>query len=345
MIILFTNRHRVSKKTSVRSFSNQPGKHLRMVSATKKSGVWQLAHFDDEARYSEQLANLYTQEDNDWPWVFFVHGFNHSIHDNLEQIHKLIEHHQVNVVGFSWPSLTVFKGGKLVNLGLYKKRYRVSQNRARLSAPMLKRSLDLTTRLIHDNALSISCMIHSLGNYLLQSMVENEQGAQSLAAFNNVILSQADVDFEGHQQWLESVACAGHRYCITNWQDIVLSVSNSVNKKRLGHSIDHIANEHITYADYTDAIGVGGGSTHGAFKVSKRANPHIHAMVRSLIHPGQNASFEGFDYIDASNTYQIKKRYGNEFGPARRVQGGRARHRLRLEQYRTRSRPSGNRYL
>jgi len=344
MIILFSNRNKKNKKDTIRSFDNRLSTQLSLSKVVKEGGKWHFQNFDN-TNHVDTVKALHADVDNGKPWVFFVHGFNFTMQGNLSQIEKIISTHNVNVMAFSWPSATFFKFGKVINTALFAKRYRMSQNKARLSAPFLKEALAVVNEAILSKNIPISFMVHSLGNYVLQKMVEVENGHVLLSNFSNIILSQADVDYDGHKKWVEKINSRGKCYCVTNWQDIVLSLSNTINKPRLGHTISHTPSESITYVDYTDAIGVGNEKTHGAFKISQTDNKYIYQFINDALTGRPVISFDGFKYDNENNSYEITGQYGNEYGPAKRVIGGDARRRLRLNDHRRLNRIGSNRYL
>ena len=344
MIVLFSNRNVDVRKKTIRAFGNKPSNELNICTATAKSSKWSIKHID-RADAINQLTAIRDNSTNGKPWVFVVHGYNISFEQNLNQLQGIASKHDVNILAFSWPSKTKFKHFRFDKIRFADK-YRASQKKAIVSAPMLHASLTLVNEVFTDQGTPVSILVHSLGNFVLKNMCEDPLLLPVLARFGNVILSQADVDYEGHQAWVSSIPCTGSRYVVTNWFDIVLSISNTINKVRLGQSIDHDPSNTIRYIDYTDAIGVGGEATHGAFKVSKEKNGDLHAFIYAALRGDTNLPLNGFELIDDRNTYQILGRYGNEFGPATRVLGSRARRLHRLNDHRRKGRAGhGNIYL
>ena len=331
MILLFSNRGFSRNKNSHKAYNNRLDNTLRLSNVTLNDGKWDLTHFNND-NHVESLKTIRDVETNDKPWVFFVHGYNLTLEGNLEQIQGIIDRHNVNVIGFSWPSRPIIKKGFPLPMKKLVKRYRAAQRAAEHSAPFLYEAIEAVNSafILDDNPVPMSFMVHSLGNYLFECMIKNQDNQAAMEGFQNLIFSQADVNAADHQDWITPIPCSGRRYVLTNWQDMVLSVSNTINATRLGQTIDHKPCDKITYVDYTDAIGVGGGDTHGMFKINESQNEHIHQFIYDAVRGDTELPNDGFERIEARNTHQIIKRYGNEFGAKKRLKGGRARHKARL---------------
>ena len=60
-----------------------------------------------------------------------------------------------------------------------------------------------------------SLLTYSLGNYLFQNYVTNSRYEDETRIFDNVILCQADVDNEGHEEWIDKIE-AGKRITLAH---------------------------------------------------------------------------------------------------------------------------------
>jgi len=342
MIVVFSNRKADLQKKTIRAFGNTLSDTLHLCTATRKQQKWSVNHIDVDAQ-QPFLEELRDNRPDGKPWVFVVHGYNIDFLGSLKQLEGIADKHDVNIFAFSWPSKTIYRPFKFNGVRVVSK-YRASQKKAEKSAPMLNKVLSMVNESFLSGDETLNLLVHSLGNYLLKNMCSSESNLDALSKMNNIILSQPDVDYEGHQSWVSSMPFKGTCFVITNWQDQILSFSNTINKVRLGQSIDHQALNRVTYVDYTDAVGIGGGTTHGAFKVSKNTNSVLHGFIYEAIRGKQNIPTSGFTFIDERNTYQIDHRYGNEFGPARRIVGGRARREHRLNNHRRINKIGSNDY-
>lgn len=216
------------------------------------------------------------------PWVMFVHGFNQTIEKNIVKARNIERWRKVNVIVFSWPSqpqpgktnqvmkvikskaikkfihssLTASVLGALTN---YIEDYWRTYTLARVNAENSSDDMSIAYRRVQDQLIkkvrrkmTISLLIHSLGNYLTQNTVKVHNGIA--AKFQYIILHQADAAAAEQRQWVPKlVRSAQHVYITINKYDSVLAVSQVYNQKgRLGHSQQgFIKSNRISYCDFT----------------------------------------------------------------------------------------------
>ncbi len=226
------------------------------------------------------------------PWVMFVHGFNQTIEKNLAKARNIEKSfaeggRQVNVIVFSWPSQPVpgktDRVMKAIKKKIIKKVVRSSLTAtmlgvitdyiedywrtytlARMNAESSVDDMSAAYRVVQNQLLkrvrrkiSISLIVHSLGNYLTQNTVK-AHGAIA-TKFEHVILHQADSAAAEQNQWIPILTrSAQHTYITINKFDSVLAVSFVYNQKeRLGQSQQgFIQNKKISYCDFTGIPGV-----------------------------------------------------------------------------------------
>jgi hypothetical protein len=195
------------------------------------------------------------------PWVLFVPGYCSPCLEGLEKARQLQVCHGVNVILFSWPS---DPREQVVDA---RNAYRRTQEAAALSAVALDRVLSSLGRIFvrparevsRSGGFKFSLLAHSLGNYLIQKLVQAAPiDGVKWFPFDNVILHQPDVDFQGCQPWIKAIPAAGHRYVTTNEFDAVLRIiSDLVNPMRLGQATHHVGyGEEIIHVDFTKSRNV-----------------------------------------------------------------------------------------
>lgn len=218
------------------------------------------------------------------PWVMFVHGFNQTIEKSLAKARNLEKRKgsRANVIVFSWPSQPkpgktdqVMKAiktkviKKLVRGGLaasvlgtvtdYIEDYWRTYTLARMNAEDSVDDMAMAYRAVQNHLikkvrrkLTISLLVHSLGNYLTQSTVKVHGGIA--ARFHYIILHQADAAAAEQKDWVPGLLrSTQHLYITINKYDSVLAVSQVYNQKeRLGHSQQgFIQNNKTSYCDFT----------------------------------------------------------------------------------------------
>jgi len=235
-------------------------------------------------------------------WVFFVHGFNQSFKDNLEKCRKIQQIYGVNVIAFSWPSN---QGGNKL------KEYKTARGAARNSTMAFDRTLEklayYLARRPHatDCKIRLSLMTYSMGNYLFENFVRDPVFCDETQIFDNVVLTQADVDVDSHADWVEALRF-GKRVIVTiNEDDSVLKWSDVVNPPRLGNTLpddDEIASGAV-YFDFTDGAHVG--STHGVFYKTATKNPVVRQFFSRALTGGRPERIGGIVYRPGDGVWEL----------------------------------------
>ena len=194
-------------------------------------------------------------------WIFFVPGYCSPCLEGLDKARQLQQKHGVNVILFSWPSdpreVVCDPEGA----------YRRTQEAAQLSAVALDRALSSLNRIFvgpirqsgQCKDFRFSLLAHSLGNFVIQNLVEGSPIYRSdTFPFDNIILHQADVNLMGSQEWIKKMTARVRTYVTTNQTDAVLRmISDLVNPTRLGQATNGIGlNEKIVHVDFTGARNV-----------------------------------------------------------------------------------------
>lgn len=252
---------------------NQAGPcELRVAEASfdEQSKQWHLSLMPEDRSQPEHVCqasndqfkrivqNLTSGDRDAEKWVLFVPGYCSPCLEGLEKSRQLQKAHGVNVILFSWPS---DPREAVINPV---ESYRRTQEAAAISSVALDRVLSSLQRVFVEPArraslagrFKFSLMAHSLGNYVIQKLVQAKPIHQASSfTFDNVILHQPDVDFVGCQAWIKALQVEGSRYVTTNQYDDVLRLtSDLVNPVRLGQITHHVAaGEDILHVDFTGA--------------------------------------------------------------------------------------------
>lgn len=234
--------------------------------------------------------------------VFYVHGYNKTFKESLEQSWEIHKHYKVEVVVFSWPSDPA---------GITGLDYRKAQRVAEISAPALDCIFEKMGRYFHECWIrdpggsercrsSFNLVIHSLGNYLFRNFVESSGFTGETRLFDNIILQQADVDNPSHQTWVNKLRFASRIYVTINERDVVLAVSDVINRDRLGNTARNLVADRPIYVDFTGADEVG--KDHRIY-FQAIANRRIKGFF-SLAFNGKRAErLEGIQYDSEENVH------------------------------------------
>ena len=283
---------------------------VRLAHAEKVSGKWKVKLIKEPSVITENNIPSKTELDrlrsklikNKKNCVFFVHGFNQSFEKNLEKSLALEKEHKVEVIAFSWPS----------NPGGFKtKEYRHAKRTSRASVGALDSTLEKMGRYLKEpfnrNALQkcdikFSLMTYSLGNYLFQNYVTDSKYEDETRVFDNVILCQADVDNEGHAQWVDAIEAGKRVYVTINENDWVLKWSDAnFQKDRLGRTVRNLNSKNATYFDFTDGPNVK--KTHGVFY--KKTNKVVKEFFSAVLNGKRGEQISDLTYDPRTNTYKF----------------------------------------
>lgn len=279
------------------------------------------------------------------PWVLFVHGNNQDGYKNLEKCRKLAEVHNVNVVAFSWPSrpvsgleqilggVTSLFGKQAIGgsaaagfstpmsagisiLNLYARQkydtYKTAKENALNSVPHLAQTFELLSQHLIEplqeinSDIRFNVLVHSLGNLLMSRLDYPRLSASIGKAYKNILLHQADVDHQGHTEWVGSKTSAlcENTLVTVNRPDQVLFVSylaNSIDEQqrrdRLGRvpPTSAVTTEGLCYVDFTDGVKIG--AVHNLFHMEKRDSVPAYTLVHRMLEgdtppPYENSGLE-----------------------------------------------------
>ncbi|NQX97689.1 MAG: alpha/beta hydrolase [Flavobacteriales bacterium] len=297
-MIIITNRNiQLNKKPEERygkHFNNKNPDELTLAKAIKVNGKWQVDIIDDdfdgdnsleqfasEKIFKELQLKMKKEQKN---CLFFVHGFNNDFSDVLERGYQLEQNYNVEVVAFSWPANGRDGKGKFLGTATGTASYLSDKREASKSYSALDRSLEKLGnyfRKYSEESMAcdqhLSLFLHSMGNYLLEHYTLTG-GYDKTCIFDNIIMAGADVNNEGHQDWVDKLKFRKRLYITINENDKALLSSRlklgEEQKPRLGHWVKNLSAYNPWYIDFSDAKHVNDNS-HSYFEgepVSKNEN-------------------------------------------------------------------------
>ncbi len=247
MIYVFSNRNIVNNNWFGDGFNSDSNENIRVAKYNANSDGKLSFYKENENEKLPSLQVIEEVESSDKPCCIFIHGFNQSLEKNLKKCEE-IESYGVNVIAFSWPS----------NPGPQRwwwkiKEYKAATQNARRSAVALERFFDkfsdyigLTGKIVNIKAM----VVHSLGNYLLQSFVSGLGYDNQIRFLRNILLHQADVNSSGHESWADTLAVGSRVLATINESDDVLDFSDIINPDRLGNTLDNLNSNKIQYFNF-----------------------------------------------------------------------------------------------
>lgn len=292
-------------------------KITRTIKSIKKTYKLSLVDLDNIDGY---LQTVVDNCDNDRPWVFFLHGNNQTLSKNLVKSRQIQDEYDVNMVIFSWPSLSydpkmvpkLLLGGllaanpptQLIGKWVVKKAFKdkVKQyKRARRCAEKTAHRFNQAFKVLRDGLFvplkqqhdpHTCLLVHSLGHYVLRESIARDAQALTAYEFNTCMLHQADEVDEGHQDWITplSVVKNENTYVTRNKKDLVLLMSGVVNNDldvteaftRLGNRWDRDSEQGspLKYIDFTGLDDVG--LSHGVAWDDGRSD-EVDALCRPIL--------------------------------------------------------------
>lgn len=248
MIYVFSNRNIIKNNTWLGDgFNSEGNENIRVAEYVGGTAKKLKFYKEDESGSLPSHKVIEALEESDKPSCIFIHGFNQSLEKNLKKCEE-IESYGVNVIAFSWPS----------NPGPQKiwwklKEYKAARQNARRSTVALERFFDK----FNDYANEIGTLsniramvVHSLGNYLLESFVKSMGYEGQTAFLKNVLLHQADVDSYAHENWADNLTLGSRVMATINETDDVLDFSDIINPDRLGNTLGNLNSDAISYFNF-----------------------------------------------------------------------------------------------
>lgn len=263
-----------------------------------KATFWSVDSIEYERLDSTDFIQTMSEEHGNW--LMFVHGAGKTFQRAVWRAFDIAHYHQINVLAYSWPSADPrdlsFKGFKN-QLIKYQQ-----------SLPHLQKSFELADTFkkecLKDNE-SMNLMLHSMGNMLLEDLVNNDQlNHLSRDLFDNVIINASSVKEENHKNWIEKLDFQKRIYITINKGDVNLKgVRVFLNQGiQLGQKVKSEPTELAEYINFTKAIGfkLPPGKSH-TYYIAETAekHPEITAFYQQV--------FNGND-VDLNDSERFKPR-------------------------------------
>lgn len=248
MIYVFSNRNIIKNGTWLGDeFNSESNENLRVAQYTSSPQPKLTFYTEEKGKPLPSTQVMNEVESSNKPCCLFIHGFNQCLAKNIKKCEE-IESYGVNVIAFSWPS----------NPGPQQwywkvKEYRAATQNARRSTVALERFFDKFNEYI----LSVgsvnnikSMVVHSLGNYLLQSFVSGLGYNNQTCFLKNILLHQADVNSSNHEKWANCLTKNSRVMATINESDDILDASDIINPDRLGNTLGNLNSNFISYFNF-----------------------------------------------------------------------------------------------
>lgn len=231
--------------------------------------------------------------------LMYVHGYNSSFAESLQEAHEVAKRYELGVLLFSWPS----NPGGFIPI-----EYRRAQAVASNSIVAFDRVLEKLAMYACETAdegcqIAFSLLVHSLGNLIFARFVRDPIFTGETRLFDNIVLNAADVDLRDHWLWADRLVYAVRAFAIINERDSILNISDAVNANRLGNTARDLLSARLTYVDLSEGKGIG--KKHRHFEASARANRVVGTFFRRTLNGAAAFPLAGFSFDDAVNAYRL----------------------------------------
>ncbi len=210
------------------------------------SGCW---YFDVEENLTELMQNHNPHED----YTVYLHGDSKTFFDVAHQALEMQKLHGTNVILYSWPS----KNPSMNGIRNFKNSRSIVESTTPQFIGFLKDLQHFRSTELSING-KITLFAHSLGNYFLESIVEQGHISQiSDKVFDNIVLNAAAVNAENHYHWVEKLDIQDRIYITSNGKDFILSGVRVFSDwgMQLGAKVKEPYANNAHYIDFTTAIG------------------------------------------------------------------------------------------
>jgi len=291
-------------------FNEKGPDELRLARAEREDGKWRLSLQEDQtagvfASESEFLALRERMTNQKRDCVFFIHGFNTSLEDALNHAEQLESNFGVETILFSWPANRVgFQRG--ISYRSDKRDAKNSVNALDRIFEKLDRYLKQHTGAEHPCGQTMTLLAHSMGCYLLKSLMNSSVYQNETLLFDNIVLAAADVNNDDHAAWVDRIAHR-HRLSITiNERDASLLLARAKwgehQLARLGHWPHNLNAKNAIYFNFTGADKVG--SSHVYFEGKPLENPVVKQVFTDLF--SCRAAEQGLEFNSATGAFQVE---------------------------------------
>jgi hypothetical protein len=185
---------------------------------------------DSNGYSAKEFASVYQGLlDQGDPIIIYVHGRGDEPNKSLRHeprifaegmaVHMLERDYVARVLMFSWDSKRSFFNP-------------VDRDRPLSNMEFAAEALGEVLKELHEfqsanpDAQRPALIVHSMGNIVLQTLIESDGWPYTVPLFSNIVLSQSDADHLEHAEWLEKMSAVEHVYVTINADDAILQRSN-----------------------------------------------------------------------------------------------------------------------
>jgi hypothetical protein len=255
------------------------------------------------------IANMILQiKKSNRPLVIFIHGSGQGFKTALEKAETFSSLYDTNILSLDWPI-----GEKT---GDYKIANRKAGDSGKAFAPVFER---IMAALSSDNTIFIDTFSHSMGNYVLQKLVESSDKSV-FSGVNRVIINAADVMLKDNKVWVEKLTnnTKNKVFIVSNRNDRVIKcsagigfrinapicgmvVSNRIKGARLGNTIpsSNFA-DGATYLDVTKINNID--NKHEYYLGSPEK---LRGIYKEILDGSHDPSFNNIPHIKQANNSVI----------------------------------------
>lgn len=217
-------------------------------------------------------------------WVVYTEGMGKVFTADLDRGIRLSAFYDVNVVLLDYPSIHTNKGS-LANYNFAKRHARDAHKDF---APVLD-----TIKVLRDNKImgtgSLSFFFHSMGNNVMQQLVENNKlrNINNAVWVDNLILNAACVKQRRHRKWVDEINFAKNIYIHYNPEDKTLSYAEIASLgKLLGRNVKKPVSKKAMYINFNAVAGEGHSNFLPFPMRGLNGSPEIFDHYRKLFHGG-----------------------------------------------------------
>lgn len=267
---------------------------------------------DEQWSYNleDSFKSMFNQDFDHTNWLVFIHGDSKTLQTAIDRAKEIQKLHKVNVLIYSWPS-------KDPEVSPFKN-FRVSYANVEATSSYFKEFLVMIDELKKEEdspflSENVTLFLHSLGNYYLERMVEdNLHNGLDEYLFDNLIINAAAVEEKGHKEWVEQLNFSQRIYINSNDDDFSLTGLRIISPlgRQLGEGPRSSYAENAVYVNFTEAVGFPGsmGPSHSYYFASiPEKSENIKNYYTGIFHgyEAQLGNNQLFAFKPKQNAYAI----------------------------------------
>lgn len=244
-VIIATNR--VFDDTALRFLPDKYHGGIRYFIIYSREGKWNVIPVSS----LKEAVNALPGTDKDW--VIYTEGMGKLFTTSADRAMRMNAEYGVNVIYLDYPSINA-KWRRTRN-------YYFAKHNASIAYKDLAPVFDTIKMLKQQHLLgpkSVNLFFHSMGNIVLQKMVQNKKiGFMNTAEWvDNLILNAACVPQRKHREWLAKIKFAKRIYVLYNPNDFTLGGAYFMTKKnQLGMKVKKPVYADALYVNFEKLVG------------------------------------------------------------------------------------------